>query len=114
MATVLLWFGSVVSSGVLNSFLSAASIVFSVIAIPSAWTAVAAARNKWKANHKQTFVYVSYIIPIRVFLTAVFGFLLFDIHAVRLLGCMVIGGIAFPAVIWTVQSFSLKMRKDRV
>ncbi|MTH54544.1 DUF2812 domain-containing protein [Bacillus mangrovi] len=114
LATVLLWVGAMVSYGFLNIFLTVAAIVLSVIAIPAAWTALAAARNRWKANNKKTFVYVSYLLPILVLLIAVLGLLLFDIRAVRMLVYMVIGAIAFPATIWFIMSFSHKMRKDKV
>ncbi len=50
--SVLLWLGTFMSSGSLRMTLVIIAAIFSVFAIPAAWTVMTIYHNKWKAEGK--------------------------------------------------------------
>ncbi|MEH7356908.1 DUF2812 domain-containing protein [Neobacillus drentensis] len=104
LLTVLAWVGAMISSGTLHSILHAIAIIFTIIAIPTAWTVIATYNNKWKVKEKIGLVKLLKTIPVLLFLIAVFILLYVDGSAVNILASMVIGAIALPTAIWVIMS----------
>ena len=48
LLTLLLWFATIMSSGILNSVLLVIATIFTIIAVPTAWTLIASYKSKWK------------------------------------------------------------------
>ncbi|WHY77260.1 DUF2812 domain-containing protein [Neobacillus sp. WH10] len=109
LITVLAWVGAVISSGTLQSILFAIAVIFTAIAIPTAWTVIATYTNKWKVKEKKRLVNLIKTIPVLLFLIAVFILLYVDGSAVNILISMIIGAIALPTAIWVIMSLYNKM-----
>ena len=113
LITVLAWVGVMISSGTLQSILFAIAGIFTVIAIPTAWTVFATYNNIWKVKEKNGLVNLIKTIPALLFLVAVFILLYIDGSAVNILASMIIGAIALPTAIWVIMSLYHKMREKK-
>ena len=51
--TVLVWIGTMISSGTLKTILLVVAAILSVIAIPTAWTAITTYSNKWEVGGRR-------------------------------------------------------------
>ena len=100
--TVLAWVGAMISSGTLQSILFVIAVIFTVIAIPAAWTVIAIYNNKWKVKGKKGLVNlmktdtIPSLVNCRyyVVICRCFG------HTIHILASMIIGAVAFPTAIW--------------
>lgn len=110
LITVLAWVGAMISSGTLQSILFVIAVIFTVVAIPTAWTVIATYNNKWKVKEKKGLVNLFKTIPVLLFLIAVFILLYVDGSSVNILASMLIGAIALPTAIWIIMSLYHKMR----
>ncbi|MFD1416479.1 DUF2812 domain-containing protein [Oceanobacillus jeddahense] len=100
--TALVWIGAIMSSGVLQSILLVAAIIFSAIALPAFWTIAVTYSTKWKTEGKYRLANLAKMItPLLFFSTIILiMFIVGDAgFAIRLLAAMIIGGIALPAAI---------------
>jgi Protein of unknown function (DUF2812) len=113
LITVLVWVGAMISSGTLKSFLHVIAVIFSVIAIPTAWTVLATYTNKWKAKEKKGLVNLLKTIPFILFLIAVIILLVVNDSPVHILAAGVIGGVALPTAIWIIMSLYHKMGRPK-
>lgn len=113
LITVLAWVGAVISSGTLQSILFVLAVIFTVIAIPTAWTVIATFNNKWKVKEKKGLVNLIKTIPVLLFLIAVFILLYVDGRAFNILMSMIIGAIALPTAIWVIMSLYNKMGEKK-
>ncbi|GGE68747.1 DUF2812 domain-containing protein [Priestia taiwanensis] len=113
LITVLTWIGAVISSGTLQSFLHVIAVIFSIIAVPTAWTTIAASSNKWKEKEKKGVVNLLKTIPFLLFSIAVITLLFVHDSPIRLLASMVIGAIALPTAIWIILSLYHKMGRQK-
>ena len=107
-----------ISSGTLQSILLGVAVIFSVIAIPTAWTLITTYSNKWKAEGRKGLVNLVKTIPF-LYLLIVVILLLFvggtDTHpTINLLTYMIAAAIAFPTVIWVIMSLYHKMGGKRI
>ncbi|OZI10958.1 hypothetical protein CEW92_14365 [Bacillaceae bacterium SAS-127] len=109
LITVLAWIGAMISSDTLQSILFAIAVIFTVIAIPTVWTVIATYNNKWKVKEKKGLVSLFEIIPVLIFLIAIFILLYVDGKAANILASMLIGAIALPTAIWIIMSLYQKM-----
>lgn len=111
LITVLVWFGAMISSGILKSLLIGVAAILSVIAIPTAWTAIATYNNKWKVEGRRGLVNFVKIIPFLLLLIATIILLFVDGTGitVNILTSMIIGAIAFPTAIWIFMSLYYKV-----
>ncbi|RAS91778.1 hypothetical protein A3863_04675 [Priestia endophytica] len=109
LITVLSWVGVMISSGTLQSVLFTIAVIFSVIALPTAWTVIATYNNKWKVKERKGLVNLFKAIPVLLFLVAVFILLYVDGSAVNILAYMVIGAISLPTAIWVIMSLYHKI-----
>ena len=117
LITALAWVGAMISSGTLQSILLGVAVIFSVIAIPTAWTLITTYSNKWKAEGRKGLVNLVKTIPFLVLLVVVI-LLLFvggtdTDPTINLLTYMIAGAIAFPTVIWVIMSLYHKMGGKR-
>lgn len=112
LITCLVWVGAMISSGSIKSVLQVIATIFTVFAIPTAWTVIATYNNKWKVKEKKGRVGVMKIIPFLLFLIAVSIFLFVD-GSSAILAAMIIGAIAFPTAIWVIMSLYQKMARKR-
>ncbi|MFC7679648.1 DUF2812 domain-containing protein [Paenibacillus sp. GCM10028914] len=111
LITVLLWGGVMISSGSLTSLLQVIAVIFSIIAIPIAFTVFATYINKLKVKEKKGLVHLLKTIPFLLFLAAVI-ILLFAVdtdRAVYILLSMIVGAIVFPTAIWMILSLYHKL-----
>ncbi|WP_087973730.1 DUF2812 domain-containing protein [Oceanobacillus rekensis] len=114
--TVLVWVGTIISSGTLKTILLVVAAILSVIAIPTAWTVITTYSNKWEVEGRRGVVNLVKTIPFLLLLIAVI-ILLFvgGINTtVDILTSMMIGGIALPTAIWVIMSLNhrIKGKKD--
>ena len=117
LITALVWVGAMISSGTLQSILLGVAVIFSVIAIPTAWTLITTYSNKWKVEGRKGLVNLVKTIPFLVLLVVVI-LLLFvggtdTDPTINLLTYMIAGAIAFPTVIWVIMSLYHKMGGKR-
>lgn len=114
LITVLAWVGSILSSGTFKSIMLAIAVIFTAIALPTAWTVIATYNNKWKVQEKKGLVNLLKTILAFLFLIAVFILLYVSVSAVNILASMIIGAIAgaiaLPTAIWVIMSLCHKMR----
>lgn len=109
--TALLWVGTMISSGTLKTILLVVAAILSVIAIPTAWTAITTYNNKWEVEGRRGIVNLVKAIPFLLLLVAVV-ILLFvggTNTTIVILAYMVIGAFAFPAAIWVIMSLFHKI-----
>ncbi|CAM3184623.1 DUF2812 domain-containing protein [Filibacter tadaridae] len=115
LITVLVWFGAMISSGILKSLLIVVAAILSVIAIPTAWTVIAIYNNKWKVEGRKGLVMLVKIIPFILLLIAII--ILFFVDGtgitVNILTAMMIGAVAFPTAIWVIMSLYHKVGGKR-
>ncbi|WP_040978150.1 DUF2812 domain-containing protein [Oceanobacillus jeddahense] len=100
--TALVWIGAIMSSGILQSILLVAAVIFSGIAVPAFWTTVVTYSTKWKTEGKYRLANLAKMIPpLLCFSTIILiMFIVGDAgFAIRFLAAMIIGGIALPAAI---------------
>lgn len=109
LITALAWVGAMISSGTLKSLLQVIAVIFTVIAIPTAWTVIATYNNKWKVKEKKGLVNLLKTLPFLLFIIAVIILLFVDGNTVYTLASMVIGAIALPTAIWVIMSLYHKM-----
>lgn len=115
LITVLLWIGAMISAGTMKSVFLVGAAILSIIAIPTAWTALSAYNNKCKVKGRNRLVNLLKIIPIFLLLIAASILLVVDSSgsAVRTLASMFIGAIALPTVIWLIMSLYHKVGSAR-
>lgn len=114
LLTVLLWFGTFISSGFLHTTLVVIATILTIIAIPTAWTVLAIYNNKWKAEGRKGLVILTKMIPPLLFLVAVIILVASDSgSSVRLLAYIVIGVISFPTAIWMIMSLKTRLGGKR-
>ncbi|MCZ8541858.1 DUF2812 domain-containing protein [Psychrobacillus psychrodurans] len=113
LITILAWVGAMISSGTLKSLLQVIAVIFTVIAIPTAWTVIATYNNKWKVKEKKGLVNLLKIIPFLLFIIAVIILLFVDGSELYLIASMVIGAIALPTAIWVIMSLFHKIGMKR-
>ncbi|WP_428912160.1 DUF2812 domain-containing protein [Niallia sp. Krafla_26] len=115
LITALLWLGTVMSSGTFKSILLVVAAIFSIFAIPTAWTIIATYRNKWEVEGRKGIVKVVKLIPFLLLIIAIIMLLFFygTNNSVGLLTSMIIGGIALPTAIWVVMSLYHKVGGKR-
>ncbi|GIN13219.1 hypothetical protein J26TS2_30860 [Shouchella clausii] len=111
LLTVLLWFGTFISSGFLHTTLVVIATVLTTIAIPTAWTVLAIYNNKWKAEGRKSLVNLTKMVPPLLFLVAMTTLIIATgtDSPVRLLAYIVIGAIAFPTAIWMIMSLKHRL-----
>ena len=68
LITALVWVGAMISSGTFQSILLGVAVIFSVIAIPTAWTLITTYSNKWKAEGRKGLVNLVKTIQLLVLL----------------------------------------------
>ncbi|MCM3762889.1 DUF2812 domain-containing protein [Alkalihalobacillus oceani] len=113
--TVLVWLGTVISTGTLKSVLQVVAVILTIIAIPATWTVIATYSNKWKSKGKKGAANVLNMVPFLLFILAVMVVAFVDgsRSALHLLAYMVIGAVAFPTAIWVVMSLYHKVKGKR-
>lgn len=116
LLTVLLWFGTFISSGFSHTALVVIATILTTIAIPIAWTVLAIYNNKWKAEGRKGLVNLTKMIPPLLFLVAMTTLIIAvgTDSSVRLLAYIVIGAISFPTAIWMIMSLKHKLGGKRV
>ncbi|GEN89848.1 DUF2812 domain-containing protein [Oceanobacillus sojae] len=99
--TVLLWVGALMSSGVLQSILFTAAVIFSVIVILIAWTSISEYSNKWKTEGKHRLASLGKMtLPLLLLIAVIIMFFVIETdYAIQILTSMIIGGIALPTII---------------
>lgn len=114
LLTVLLWFGTFISSGFLHMTLFVIATILTIIAISTTWTVLAIYNNKWKAEGRKGLVILTKMIPPLLFLVAVIILVASDSgRSVRLLAYIVIGAISFPTAIWMIMSLKTRLGGKR-
>ncbi|WMM33444.1 DUF2812 domain-containing protein [Shouchella clausii] len=115
LLTVLLWFGTFISSGFLHTTLVVIATILTIIAIPTAWTVLAIYNNKWKAEGRKGLVNLTKMIPPLLFLVAMTTLIIAvgTDSSVRLLAYIVIGAISFPTAIWMIMSLKTRLGGKR-
>ncbi|MGN7284368.1 DUF2812 domain-containing protein [Shouchella rhizosphaerae] len=110
LLTVLLWFGTFISSGFLHMTLFVIATILTIIAISTTWTVLAIYNNKWKVEGRKGLVILTKMIPPLLFLVAVIILVASDSgRSVRILAAMVIGAISFPTAIWMIMSLKHRL-----
>ncbi|SIT71974.1 DUF2812 domain-containing protein [Edaphobacillus lindanitolerans] len=112
LLTVLAWIGAVMSTGMFN-VLTIAAVILTACAVPTAWTALTAYQNKWKAEGKKKTANLAMALPFLILLLGIAAFVWNSDStggAIRMLTAMLIGAIAFPAVVWAVMTLSQSIR----
>ncbi|WP_150284302.1 DUF2812 domain-containing protein [Rummeliibacillus sp. TYF-LIM-RU47] len=102
LGTILLWVGTSITKGHLQTMFEILAMVCTVVAIPATWTGFAINNNKWKAEGKKGLVKLTSCLPI--VLVAFSIFLLFRIvedsnNIFRLIAYLFIGAILIPIVV---------------
>lgn len=114
LLTVLLWFGTFISSGFLHMTLFVIATILTIIAISTTWTVLAIYNNKWKVEGRKGLVILTKMIPPLLFLVAVIILVASDSgRSVRLLAYIVIGAISFPTAIWMIMSLKTRLGGKR-
>lgn len=114
LLTVLLWFGTFISSGFLHMTLFVIATILTIIAISTTWTVLAIYNNKWKVEGRKGLVILTKMIPPLLFLVAVIILVASDSgRSVRILAAMVIGAISFPTAIWMIMSLKTRLGGKR-
>lgn len=112
--TALSWGGALLSSGILHSIFLVLAVILTVFVIPAAWTLLKSFGNKWRVEGKRNLVQLVKIAPF-LFLTITIIILLFvrgTGTTIKILTSMVIGGVAFPTVVWIVMTLYHKIRRN--
>lgn len=111
--TALLWIGVIISSGILQSILFTAAVIFTVIDIIIAWTAIAQYSNKWKTEGKYRLAALGKMtLPLLLFIAIIIMFAVKDTgSAIRIFMSMIIGGIALPTALWGIISLQHKISR---
>lgn len=118
--TALLWIGFLLSSGTLQTTLSVLAVVFSILLLPAAWTAIKIYNNKWRVEGRKGLVIITTIIPPLFLIMSVACLSVFKNNngiigtlSSAVLG-LLIGGIGVPLIIWMIMSLSFWWRGKRV
>lgn len=111
MLTIGVWIGTSFTTGMIMTILTILAVILTIIALPSAWTAMKIQSNKWKVQGKQSSVYLLNLISI--LLLAVLIIIPLNItgpiDALKVLSYMLIGAIALPTLIWLMMSLYYKV-----
>lgn len=113
--TALLWIGTLISSGTLQTVLAVTAIVLGVVTVPADWTVLTIYKNKWEAEGAKHLANLAKAIPL-LFLLGVAGFILFiggTSDSIRILSSMIIGGIALPTIILILMSLLNKFKGNK-
>lgn len=115
--TGLVWIGAILSSGTMESIFLLIAVIFSIIAMPIAWTVITTYSNKWKVEERSGLVNLVKTIPYLILLL-LFAVIILLVNGgtettVKILIYMMIGAIAFPTAIWIIMSLYHKIGEKR-
>lgn len=105
--TALVWIGTFISTGTLQTVLNITAIILSIIAIPTIWTVVTIYNNKWKIEGRSSVNKIIKILPFLLLVAALIILFVVDgsSNPFFIFLYMIIGAIAFPTVIWVIMFF---------
>lgn len=113
--TGLLWLGAYISTGIIHSILSVLGTIFTVIAIPTAYTLIATYFQKWKAEGKTSLVNLVKVTVMLFLIGIIIILLLIDSSSpiINLIAYMMIGAIGLPTLIWGIMSLRTKLTEHK-
>lgn len=109
--TILSWIFTANTTNMLHTILFAVSILLTLLAIPIAWTTIAAYRSKWKAEGKNSYVVITKLLPIIVIIAAIATLFATKQNVLMIIAAAIIGAIAFPAILGAGLSVYYKVKK---
>lgn len=112
LLTIVAWIGSALSTAALHTTLEVIAIVLTIIAVPAAFTHLAAYRNKWKVEGKRGLVTLTRLVPYLFILAGVIALLsIFGSNlTVKIITSALIGGVGLPLAIWLITSVYYKVK----
>ncbi|GAA0292131.1 hypothetical protein GGQ92_002621 [Gracilibacillus halotolerans] len=112
LLTIVAWIGSALSTAALHTTLEVIAIVLTIIAVPAAFTLLAAYRNKWKVEGKRGLVTLTRLVPYLFILAGVIALLsIFGSNlTVKIITSALIGGVGLPLAIWLITSVYYKVK----
>lgn len=113
LITALVWVGAIISSGILQTILLAAAVIFSGLACPAAWTVLTTYSNKWKIEGRKKMVNLVKYMP--AFLLSIAVIILFIVGGANItiiiLTSMIIGAVALPTAIWLFMTLYHQIKR---
>lgn len=112
LLTIVAWIGSALSTAALHTTLEVIAIVLTIIAVPAAFTLLAAYRNKWKVEGKRGLVTLTRLVPYLFILAGVIALLsIFGSNlTLKIITSALIGGVGLPLAIWLITSVYYKVK----
>ena len=112
--TVLMWLGTVLTSGISHTVFLTIALILTVLAIPTTWTVIATYNNKWKVEEKKGRVNFTRAVPYLLLIIATTTLALGGDKGliISVLSSTIIGAVAFPTAIWLIMSLYHKVRQN--
>ncbi|MCT2534875.1 DUF2812 domain-containing protein [Aquibacillus koreensis] len=114
--TALVWLGTFISTGLLQTILNIAAVILSVIAVPTLWTVLTIYNNKWRVEGKKGLSKLIKLLPFLFLGIAIIILLVIDdsSNAFLTLAYMIIGAVILPTVIWIIMSLYHRLFGEKV
>lgn len=113
LITMLMWVGALLTDGGIQLTIIVMAVIFSVVAIPIAWTVMTIYQNKWKAEGKMGLANLIRIVPILFILcVAVTILIVVDHNPLLMLASMLLGAVTLPTIVWLIMSLYHKLRGE--
>ena len=112
LITILVWVASALSPEAWHNTLQVIAIILTILAVPTAFTLLAAYHSKWKIEGKKGLVNLARVVPV----VLIAGFVMMLVNhsgatfTIKVIASALIGGIALPLFIWLVIYMYYKLR----
>ena len=109
--TLLAWVGATITTSTLQTILYIVSLIFTLLALPIVWTTIAAYRQQWRTQGKDSYVTISRLVPIVVLTSAIVALFVAEYNVVLIIAAAIIGAIVFPALLSMGLSVYYKVKR---
>lgn len=105
-ATIISWLLAHNTTGTMHMTFLVIATLFTVVAIPTIWTAVTATGNQWKAENKKGCVFLTKLVPLLVTIIAIFALFMSDLKALNIIGAAIIGAFVSVSSMKAIMSLT--------
>ena len=109
--TLLTWIGATITANTLQTILYIVALILTLLALPIVWTTIAAYRQQWHTEGKNSYVTISKLVPIVALTGAVVALFVTEHNVVLSIAAAIIGAIVFPALVSVGLSAYYKVKR---
>jgi len=109
--TLLTWIGAIITANTLQTILYIVALILTLLALPIVWTTIAAYRQQWRTEGKNSYVTISQLVPIVALTGAVVALFVAEYNVVLIIAASIIGAILFPALLSVGLSVYYKVKR---